>query len=117
MTAISLTQIRNKYKESHPEVQEDIAFTVGEGADTATFTIKHPLYRSNEDTRRIQRAAEKENGTNQDLVSALLGEKEYKRFVAAGGQDVDVIMLMQLIQENDLPQLTDQDAEGNPTRL
>lgn len=115
MTAISMQQIINKYKESHPDVHEFIEFSVGEGAKAETFRYRHPLYQTNEESRRIVRAQSKPDATNSDLVKAILGDEQYERFIKAGGQDTAVLMLLQLTQENDLPTMSDKDAEGKPT--
>lgn len=115
MAAISMQQIINKYKESHPEVHEFVEFTVGEGAKAHVFRYKHPLYQSNEESHRIARVQKKPDATNSDLVKAVLGDEQYAEFTKAGGQDTAVIMLMQLTQENDLPTMEAVDAEGNPT--
>ena len=111
MSAISMQQIINKYKESHPEVREFVEVAVGEGAKAKPFRVKHPVYRTNEENRAIARAA---NGSTSDLVKAILGDKEYERFVGAGGEDNTILMLLQLIQENDLPSMAEPDAEGKP---
>ncbi|MFT9059697.1 hypothetical protein [Bifidobacterium aquikefiri] len=110
--AISLTAIVNKYKESHPEVHEWVEFTVGEGAKAKTFRYHHPIYQSNEESRRIARVQKSDDATNSDLVRAFLGDRQYDEFVKAGGVDTAVIMLMQLVQENDLPEMSVRDSEG-----
>ncbi|MCI1212102.1 MAG: hypothetical protein LKF93_09720 [Bifidobacterium tibiigranuli] len=109
MTAISMSQIIGKYKETHPEVREYTEILVGKGKNAKKFKIKHPVYRTNEENRRIKRSAD---AGGDDLVKAILGDDEYEAFIAAGGQDNAILMLLQLMSENDLPAMVAPDSEG-----
>lgn len=109
MTALSMSQIIGKYKETHPEVREYTEILVGEGKTAKTFRVKHPVYRTNEENRRIKRSAD---AGGDDLVKAILGDEEYERFTTAGGQDNAILMLLQLMSENDLPDMAAPDSEG-----
>ncbi|MFT8640089.1 hypothetical protein [Bifidobacterium sp.] len=110
--AFSLTAIVNKYKESHPDVKEWVEFTAGEGTRQKTFRYHHPIYMTNEEGRRLARIQADPDASTSDLVRGFLGDDQYEEFAKAGGQDTAVLMLVQLVQERDLPDMSVKDAEG-----
>lgn len=85
------------------------------GGDDVVFTwsgekyaFPHPLLASDEWKDSVAAAG----SADVDQVRAMLGDEQYDRFHAAGGQAGFVMMIVQKVQE----QLRDELADGTPTR-
>lgn len=84
---------------------DDIVFTFsGE-----KFSFPHPLLASDEWKDEVAAAG----NADVDQVRAMLGEEQYERYHALGGQAGFVMLIVQQVQQS----LRDENAEGRPTRL
>jgi hypothetical protein len=83
---------------------DDIVFTfAGE-----KFQFPHPLLASDEWKDEVAAAGQ----ADVDQVRAMLGDEQYERYHALGGQAGYVMLIVQQVQQ----QLRDENAEGRPTR-
>ena len=98
MKKLSLHAVRQKFKETHPNVSE-----------TIDFTIEHPLFQSNKTKRALEKARDAQNDL--DMAQALLGD-QWDDFEQAGGQAGDVMLMLASLQN----ELTDTLPDGTPTR-
>lgn len=83
---------------------DDIVFTfAGE-----KFTFPHPLLASDEWKDEVAAAGQ----ADVDQVRAMMGDEQYERFHAAGGQAGYVMLIVQKVQQS----LRDETPDGRPTR-
>ncbi|RBQ00069.1 hypothetical protein [Bifidobacterium xylocopae] len=108
-TKYSLHAVRQKYKETHPGVDDTIGFTISDEPMSTVYHIEHPLMQTNK-TKRALAAAQKD-GSDYDLAKALLGD-QWGQFEDDGGQASDVLLLINQITE----ELTDTMPDGSPTQ-
>lgn len=109
MAVRSLAAVRQKFKETHPNVDEWIEFTIDDEDKNATvFKFHHPLFMTNEEKRTLNRAS---SGDDMQTVRSLMGDAEFDELVADGGQVCDVILLLNQVME----EFSGTDSAGNPT--
>lgn len=109
MKKLSLHAVRQKFKETHPNVSETIDFTIDDKPDAKVFHIEHPLFQSNRTKRALEKARDAQNDL--DMAQALLGD-QWDDFEQAGGQAGDVMLMLASLQD----ELTDTLPDGTPTR-
>ncbi len=110
MAKYNLQAVRQKFKESHPEIPEWIEFTLNDDKNATTFRIHHPLFQSNDERRAMNRARKSQDDF--EMGNALLGD-QWDEYEAEGGQVGDLMLLVNQIGDD----LTDVDDKGNPTTL
>lgn len=106
---LNLHAVRQKFKETHPNIHETIDFTIDDGPDATIYHIEHPLFQSNATKRALDKARQAQNDL--DMAQALLGD-QWDRFEQEGGQASDVMLMLAEIQDD----LTDTLPDGTPTR-
>ncbi|MFE5159640.1 hypothetical protein ACFRNT_14190 [Streptomyces sp. NPDC056697] len=97
-----LSQVRAQYAEAVGG--EDIEF---EGPGGEIYQMPHPLFA---DTAWKQAVDDAEDDA--ELARAMLGEEQYDKYVAAGGDATDVVLLRMAVMEDMQGQL----KSGRPTR-
>lgn len=109
MKKLSLKQIEQKYKESHPEIPSVVEFTIDDGPDAPTFTIEHPLFQKDSTKKALQKAIADDDQIG--MAKAVLG-KQWGEFVKAGGESYQVMLMFNDLQDEFTSELPD----GTPTR-
>lgn len=109
MKKLSLKQIEQKYKESHPDVESKIYFSLDDEPDSPTFFIEHPLFQKDSTKKQLKRAIDSDDQIG--MAQAVLG-KQWQDFVKAGGQSYQVMFLFNSLQDD----LKAETPEGVPTQ-
>jgi hypothetical protein len=99
-TSYTIAQARKKVEESVGG--DNIEIFVEEGGEA--FYLPHPYFYDNE-TKKALKGADDEDDSAQGRI--LLGDEQYDRFIAAGGTDEDINLVMIAVGQ-DL-----KDSQGN----
>lgn len=105
----NLQAVKAKYLESHPTIPEWIEFTLDDGKDATVFKIHSSIFQTNEEKRAFVRAQKADDEF--ELAKALPGD-QWERYEQEGGQVSLLLLLLNEVGSD----LTETDAEGNPTR-
>ncbi|MFF2525894.1 hypothetical protein [Streptomyces liangshanensis] len=96
-----LSQVRAQFAEAVGGEQVEF-----EGPNDEVYTFPHPLFADEEWAKQVD-AAESASGK----ARALLGDEQYEKFTAAGGEDNDIQLLFMAIQQDSQGQI-----KNRPTR-
>lgn len=109
MATYALNTVRAKYAENHPENPEWITFTITDEPDATEYRMHHPLWQTDEEKEAMRQAA----ANNDEFANAraLLGDEQYEKYKAEGGQIRDLTFLLAQIGDS----LTGVDESGKST--